>query len=161
MESNNKKSIAEKMKYFRKIKNMTQDDLAQASGVNVSLIRKYEANFRNPKFEQIQLIAAALDVNPLVFYDIDFTTIGDAMALISKLDEHARLTVGGEQDENGKFIPSTMKLTFQDTALNRVLAQYATFAKLSKKRSDDDHTVDVDESIRLLMNQTKLKKPKG
>ena len=42
--------IADKIRTFRKEQNMSQDDLATKSGINVSTIKKYEIGDRKPKF---------------------------------------------------------------------------------------------------------------
>ena len=55
--------IAEKIKKYRKVKNMSQDMLADASGINVSMIKKYECGIRNPKPEQLLKIANALGIS--------------------------------------------------------------------------------------------------
>ena len=46
-------TIAEKMKLYRKLRGMTAEELSNASGIDYSQIRRYEAGQRNPKFEQL------------------------------------------------------------------------------------------------------------
>lgn len=48
----NAESIADKIKRYRKINNMSQEELSTLSGINVSTIKKYECGYRNPKPEQ-------------------------------------------------------------------------------------------------------------
>lgn len=53
--SNKNNDICDKIKRYRKLRNMSQEELASASGINISSIKKYEAGFRNPKTEQIDM----------------------------------------------------------------------------------------------------------
>ena len=46
-------SIGEKIKTYRKLKNMTQEDLSKKSDLYVSTIKKYETGERKPKTESV------------------------------------------------------------------------------------------------------------
>lgn len=81
------KSIGEKIKYFRKKKNLTQKDLAKLSGINEESIQKYEQNVRKPSEKQMQKIANGLDINIINLLDISINSIGDVMSLLFKIDE--------------------------------------------------------------------------
>ncbi|MCI6165103.1 MAG: helix-turn-helix transcriptional regulator, partial [Lachnospira sp.] len=48
---------------------MTAQDLSEKSGINLSTIKKYETDGRNPKLEQLQKIADALEVSIFEFLD--------------------------------------------------------------------------------------------
>ena len=52
--------VSEKIKKFRKIKNISQEELALRSVINLSTIKKYECGLRNPKPEQLMKIATTL-----------------------------------------------------------------------------------------------------
>ncbi|MDB1956622.1 helix-turn-helix domain-containing protein [Clostridium tertium] len=56
-------SLGSKIKKLRKIKKMTQSELADIIGVKTITIRKYESDEREPKFEIIEKLADALDVD--------------------------------------------------------------------------------------------------
>ena len=53
--------IAEKIKNFRKAKKLSQKELSERSGINLSIIKKYETGYRNPKPDQLIKIANALE----------------------------------------------------------------------------------------------------
>lgn len=53
-------NTGEIIKYFRLARNMTQEQLAQDAEISFSTLRKYEANERNPKYEQLSKIADML-----------------------------------------------------------------------------------------------------
>ena len=50
-------SIGEKIKTYRKLNNMTQEDLSKESDLYLSTIKKYETGERKPKPDQLQKIA--------------------------------------------------------------------------------------------------------
>ncbi|MBE6089539.1 helix-turn-helix domain-containing protein [Clostridium beijerinckii] len=55
-------SIGDNIKKFRKIKKLTQQELASVTKISLSAIIKYENNQRDPKTEMLVKIANALDV---------------------------------------------------------------------------------------------------
>ena len=56
--------IGDKIFELRKVKDMSQDDLAKKVGVSRQAIMKWEANQVNPKADKLQCICDALDVSP-------------------------------------------------------------------------------------------------
>ena len=67
----NRHSIGSKIQKYRKLKDMTQDELSKQSGIYLSTIKKYESGERNPKPDQLQKIAEALGISVTVFLDYD------------------------------------------------------------------------------------------
>ena len=55
--------LGDSIKYFRKIKGLSQEDLAAKIGKSVSSVRKYEQAVVLPSTEVLQAIASALDVS--------------------------------------------------------------------------------------------------
>ena len=75
--------------------------------------------------------------------------------------KQTKCTITGEKDENGNYIPSTITLSFKDATLNKSLAQYVAYEELMKNRTDNDYTLDSEnKKMRLLMDQTQIKKPR-
>ena len=154
-------TTAEKIKYFRKLKGMTQKELSEASGIEYTIIRKYEIGGRNPKYEQIQLIADALGINPYVFYDNTLFSVGDAMALVISLNDQTCLNITGEKDAEGNYIPSSMQLSFDDNNLNQILSQYKNFLDNTPKKVSTDYEANkLNTEMHYLLDQTKLRKRK-
>ena len=114
----NAESIADKIKRYRKINNMSQEELSTLSGINVSTIKKYECEYRNPKPEQLVKIANALNVSVLVFLSFDLTTTSDILALLIKLAENSDF-----------YVPNTISLSFNDPAINQTLVRYLKYKK--------------------------------
>ena len=57
------KSTADKIRVIRKKQGLTQRKLGELSGISEQMIRNYENNISNPKFENLQKIAIALKVH--------------------------------------------------------------------------------------------------
>ena len=164
---NTNNSIALKMKYFRKLRNMTQEDLSNASGINYVLIRKYETGTRNPKFDQLTTIADALGVSVIEFLDIDIDTVGDLMSVIKKIDDNASVEFSGKKDKDGNYKPETISLSFKDDSINRALSTYMKYRDSIKDTADNFEVTDSEgnqitiEQIKgnLITDSTKIKKP--
>ena len=147
----NAKSVAEKIKYYRNIKKMSQDELAEASGINVSTIKKYECSIRNPKPDQLQKIATALGISVNAFISNDIESVNDILFLLMKLERQANLCINGNKDENGKFDANSITLTFSDDQINSLLADYLNLKDGMIDSSTTDMTFDYDTVINDLM----------
>lgn len=139
-------NVARLMKYYRQAKNMSQGDLGKASGINLSTIKKYETGVRNPKYEQLEKIADALGISVDNFYESEITTVGELITIIKTLDEQLNMKITAEKDENGEYIPDTVKIAFKGNGINNALIEYL---KLDKE-SDD-------ELLNLLTSDKKIK----
>ena len=164
---NSNNTIAQKMKYFRKLRNMTQEDLSNVSGINYVLIRKYETGTRNPKFDQLTIIANALGVNVLEFLDININTVGELMSLIMKIDDNSALCLKGKKDKDGNYKPSSISLSFTDNSINQALSAYLKYRDFLNDTSNNFDVTDTEgnpitiEQVKgkLITDSTKLKKP--
>lgn len=125
--SDKNNEIAGKIKKYRKAKNMSQEMLAEASGIHISMIKKYESGIRNPKPDQLLKIANALgmSINALYFHEIN--TISDVITLLINLDEQTALNITGQRDESGNYIPDSIYLSFDDDKINEVLSKYLAY----------------------------------
>ena len=117
-------TVGEKIKYYRNIRGISQEMLGNLSGINPATIKKYEYGIRNPKPDQFLKITNALGISINLFMDFDIETVSDVLSLLFKLDEQVDMKFEAEKDENGEFIPSTVKLSFQNTAINQKLCTY-------------------------------------
>lgn len=135
-------SISDKIKYYRKIRNMSQEDLANLSGINVSTIKKYECGFRNPKPDQLIKIANALDVSINYFVQFDIENVGDVLALVMKLEQQTGLKINAEKDEKGLYIPPSITLSFDSEEINTALAQYMDL-KNNESQTDNGNIVET------------------
>lgn len=133
-----KEKTSEKIKHFRKIKNISQEQLAELSGINVSTIKKYECGFRNPKPDQLLKIASALGISINAFVSFDITSISDVLSLLVKLDEQTDMDFDYKKDTDGKIIPETISLSFSDQKINEALKLYLQLKKAHQKEDMAD-----------------------
>ena len=120
----NRHSIGSKIQKYRKLKDMTQDELSKQSGIYLSIIKKYESGERNPKPDQLQKIAEALGISVTVFLDYDINTISDVLSLVMKLNEQSPLKISADKDKDGNYIPSSIHMTFEDSQINEAICSY-------------------------------------
>lgn len=64
-------TFGERLKYIRKIRRMSQDDLAEKTGVSRQIIHQYEADITDPRLFIFMCLADALNVS------LDFLARGD------------------------------------------------------------------------------------
>lgn len=94
------KTIGERIRYFRKDRQLTQDKLAELTGIHPVSIRKYETNKMQPQIEQIERIASVLDVNvsAIVGYNSKpaiVRTVGDLTGVLMTLfKSHVLMIIG-------------------------------------------------------------------
>ena len=117
-------TVGEKIKYYRNIRGISQEMLGNLSGINPATIKKYEYGIRNPKPDQLLKITNALGISINLFMDFDIETVSDVLSLLFKLDEQVDMKFEVEKDDNGAFLPSTVKLSFQNAAINQKLCTY-------------------------------------
>ena len=111
-------TTGEKIKYFRNMRDISQEMLGQLSGINPATIKKYEYGIRNPKPDQLLKIANALGISINIFMDFDIETVSDVLSLLFKMDEQIGMNFEAEKDKNGSYIPATLKISF--THLNNL-----------------------------------------
>lgn len=117
-------TIGEKIKHYRTLNGFSQERLGELSHINPATIKKYEYGIRNPKPDQIQKIADALNVSIFVFMDFDINTLSDLLSLLIKMDEETPLRFEAERDENGNIEPDSIKMSFDDPSVNSALGMY-------------------------------------
>lgn len=150
-------NTGEKIKYFRLARNMTQEQLAQEAEISFSTLRKYEANERNPKYEQLLKIASALEISVNIFMDFDIQTISDLFSILFKMENQANLKINTMQELDAASSEDTLFLHFQNNYINQVLKTYYSSAK-SIKNIDTQHqnTALAEIQNRLLDNNTSI-----
>lgn len=150
-------NTGEKIKYFRLARNMTQEQLAQEAEISFSTLRKYEANERNPKYEQLLKIASALEISVNIFMDFDIQTISDLFSILFKMENQADLKINTMQELDAASSEDTLFLHFHNNYINQVLKTYYSSAK-SIKNIDTQHqnTALAEIQNRLLDNNTSI-----
>lgn len=133
-------STGEKIKYFRNMRGISQEMLGQLSGINSATIKKYEYGIRNPKPDQLLKITNALGISINLFMDFDIETVSDVLSLLFKMDEQVDMTFEAEKDEDGNFIPDTLKISFSNRFINKKLCTYLKAKQLQQKIENDNHS---------------------
>ena len=77
----------ELIKKYRKLRKMTQRQLAATCGQTDSAIRNYELGNRTPGQEQIQAIADALDISSEALREVPLESSRQALELLFRIDE--------------------------------------------------------------------------
>lgn len=163
----NEISIGEKIKTYRKLKYMTQQELSEKSGLSLSVIKKYEIGNRNPKLDQLQIIANTLGVSVMVFLDFNINTISDVLSLIIKLDEQAPLKIQSATDRSGNYIPESIQISFDDQNINKAICSYLEYKKQLSQMPHTQATTSMGENQistldkkknRLLLKNNPIKK---
>lgn len=83
-------TIGDKIKKIRTFRNMTQKELGEAIGLGekgANRLAQYETNYRVPKKELLDEMAAVLDVNPLALYDTTDYNASEIMEILFWIDE--------------------------------------------------------------------------
>lgn len=157
-------NIGEKIRAFRELKGLTQDELGKLSGILGGTIRKYELGIRNPKQEQLIKIANGLGISVSVFYDFDLETIGDVASLLFLLDEYAPVIFTGEKSEDGTYRNGgKVSLKFDSFRLNQFLAEWADFKeaienmRTSAKEGETYEGMPVEQWIEKAIEEFKLR----
>ena len=89
----------ELIRKYRKMRGLTQSELAKKCGLTDSAIRNYELGNRTPGEDQVKGIASALHVAPESLFDVPAATAREALELIFRIDEEFGLKpkeIGGE-----------------------------------------------------------------
>lgn len=150
-------NTGEKIKYFRLARNMTQEQLAQEAEISFSTLRKYEANERNPKYEQLLKIASALEISVNIFMDFDIQTISDLFSILFKMENQADLKINTMQELDVASSEDALFLHFQNNNINQVLKTYYSSAKSIKNiNPQHQNTALAEIQNRLLDNNTSI-----
>ena len=148
----NEMEMSEKIKYFRKLRDMTQKELSEASGIELGQHKKYETGYRLPKIEQLQIIANALGISVQVLTGFEVKTAGDVMALLQKLETTAGLKISGRKNKDGSYRPSSIKMSFENEHLLEVIATYLQFKDSYADASDylmedANYTIQIEKTV--------------
>lgn len=128
-------AIADKIKYFRKKKGLTQKDLAEKSGLSIATIQGYEQNKYNPKLVTLMKIADALEVdftqledNFRIFVDVkEEIDRSDLRFLKDYCDSKLCTIPSNERNELKESIQFSIheQYNFSEDQLSNLVAEYA------------------------------------
>ena len=110
-------NVSEKIRYYRELRGLTQQQLADFSGIPLGTLKKYETGNRNPKQEPLQRIADALHISITSFQDIHLETIGEVAPYLFAISKVGKVQFHGNKDADGKFDLNTLTISFIPSGL--------------------------------------------
>ena len=107
MEDIERSNLARTIKKYRKDRKLTMEQLSEKSGINLSTLKKYETDNRNPKLEQLSKIAEALEVSVFEFLDIEVKSVNDIISLVNKMNIDRKSTRLNSSHDRQSRMPSS------------------------------------------------------
>lgn len=139
-------NAGEKIRKYRELCKLTQQELADLSEINVATIKKYELGQRNPKPEQLDKIAKGLGFNPVIFYELDLTTVGDIMSLLFLISDVTYLDVVAPDNHKWGFF-----LRLVDGGLMDKLEEWTKISE-ALTNLENSNAVQSNEEIKKVVN---------
>lgn len=126
--------LAEKLRWLRSLRGLTQREVAQAAGIDDSTVRNYELARRMPKPEHIRGLAAALEVMPEALIPFDNTADHNELFLMTVELADA---YGFEFGYNGDFAYIAPTRDFFIQGIERWANAYSAMRKNEEAFRDD------------------------
>ncbi len=145
--------VGKKIRAYREFKGMNQVQLAEASGINVGTIRKYELGLRNPKPDQLEKIASALGLNVSVFLDFNIETVGDVLSLLFAIDDAVDLSLTTTSLTNNTDKKESVAFTFHNEALQQAIVKWCEFKAVYEKEKLDILSLENDEKKQIELDK--------
>ena len=89
-------TTGERIRHFRKIRKLTQKELAEKVGLSEPAIRLYELGKREPSEKQIEAISEALEITPQSLTDVRIASAREALELLFRLEDELGLYPDGD-----------------------------------------------------------------
>jgi transcriptional regulator with XRE-family HTH domain len=121
-------SYAATIKKYRKLQNMSQEDLSESSGINVN-----------------------------DFYDNEIKTTGELLSALISLEKQTNMVIKGTKTKDGHYDPKTISISFKDNDINTLLANYLE-CKDSDMDSDENTDSSKESIELLILSDTPIKK---
>lgn len=142
-------NLARAIKKYRKARKLTMEQLSEKSGINLSTLKKYETDNRNPKLEQLSKIADALEVSVFEFLDIEVKSINDIISLVNKMNIATDIDWDIDNDK--------VCISFKNKEINNCLKEYAVDYKKDNILIEKTETNYESTLTRLMLINDKLR----
>ena len=142
-------NLARAIKKYRKARKLTMEQLSEKSGINLSTLKKYETDNRNPKLEQLSKIAEALEVSVFEFLDIEVKSVNDIISLVNKMNIATDIDWDIDNDK--------VCISFKNKELNNCLKEYAVDYKKDNILIEKTETNYESTLTRLMLINDKLR----
>ncbi len=142
-------NLARTIKKYRKARKLTMEQLSEKSGINLSTLKKYETDNRNPKLEQLSKIAEALEVSVFEFLDIEVNSVNDIISLVNKMNIATDIDWDIDNDK--------VCISFKNKEINNCLKEYAVDYKKDNILIEKTETNYESTLTRLMLINDKLR----
>lgn len=142
-------NLARTIKKYRKARKLTMEQLSEKSGINLSTLKKYETDNRNPKLEQLSKIAEALEVSVFEFLDIKVKSVNDIISLVNKMN----IATDIDWDINNDKVC----ISFKNKEIYNCLKEYAVDYKKDNILIEKTETNHESTLTRLMLINDKLR----
>lgn len=142
-------NLARTIKKYRKARKLTMEQLSEKSGINLSTLKKYETDNRNPKLEQLSKIAEALEVSVFEFLDIEVNSVNDIISLVNKMNIATDIDWHIDNDK--------VCISFKNKEINNCLKEYAVDYKKDNILIEKTETNYESTLTRLMLINDKLR----
>lgn len=142
-------NLARAIKKYRKARKLTMEQLSEKSGINLSTLKKYETDNRNPKLEQLSKIAEALEVSVFEFLDIEVKSVNDIISLVNKMNIATDIDWDIDNDK--------VCISFKNKEINNCLKEYAVDYKKDNILIEKTETNNESTFTRLMLINDKLR----
>lgn len=148
--------LGEKIKYYRELNNLTQDELAKLSGLSKNSIYNYENNKREPSIYNTSKIADALniDINKLMSDNEIVTLPKKSKSYENALKQQRAMIQKITSNQQGFKIPPELKQTMEiysnlGKQFNEMISKLPNYTMLDKtielENNDYDNTPDSEQ----------------
>lgn len=142
-------NLARAIKKYRKARKLTMEQLSEKSGINLSTLKKYETDNRNPKLEQLSKIAEALEVSVFEFLDIEVKSVNDIISLVNKMNIATDIDWDIDNDK--------VCISFKNKEINNCLKEYAVDYKKDNILIEKTETNHESTLTKLMLINDKLR----
>lgn len=142
-------NLARTIKKYRKARKLTMEQLSEKSGINLSTLKKYETDNKNPKLEQLSKIAEALEVSVFEFLDIEVKSVNDIISLVNKMNIATDIDWDIDNDK--------VCISFKNKEINNCLKEYAVDYKKDNILIEKTETNYESTLTRLMLINDKLR----
>ena len=142
-------NLARTIKKYRKTRKLAMEQLSEKSGINLSTLKKYETDNRNPKLEQLSKIAEALEVSVFEFLDIEVNSVNDIISLVNKMNIATDIDWDIDNDK--------VCISFKNKEINNCLKEYAVDYKKDNILIEKTETNYESTLTRLMLINDKLR----
>lgn len=139
-------TIGERIRQARKRAGLTQKQLGEVSGTSETTVKQYELGKRQPRIDQLQAIAAALEVEPWELMGYDGSIRVKAPTGSQDNPAESLDSLISTLDKMAKFFPAEEKLKFVfprliDTGQDKVADYAMDLMKVPEYRRSDAPSV--------------------